>query len=90
VKPDSNLRQAVISHAKIIEGVKRRQNIQHKSDLNFELERELLEFGPKMHVQGPRILVNQIKKQLQKTLDNYSKAAAPENGDTILPPSVKK
>ncbi|GAA3978686.1 helix-turn-helix transcriptional regulator [Mucilaginibacter dorajii] len=39
--------------------------------LNFELERELLGFGGKMRVLGPRILVTQIKKQLIKTLDNY-------------------
>jgi len=41
--------------------------------LNFELERELLGFGSKMRVLGPRILVKQIKQQLQKTLDHYDK-----------------
>lgn len=39
--------------------------------LNFELERELLGFGAKMRVLGPRILVKQMKAQLLKTLENY-------------------
>ncbi|MEN0052393.1 MAG: RNA 2'-phosphotransferase [Mucilaginibacter sp.] len=39
--------------------------------LNFELERELLGFGAKMRVLGPRALVKQIKEQLAKTLRNY-------------------
>ena len=39
--------------------------------LNFELERELLGFGAKMRVLGPRILVKQIKAQLAKTLAHY-------------------
>jgi predicted DNA-binding transcriptional regulator YafY len=39
--------------------------------MNFELERELLGFGAKMRVLGPRILVYQIKKQMQKALDSY-------------------
>ncbi|WP_449406637.1 hypothetical protein [Mucilaginibacter terrenus] len=39
--------------------------------LNFELERELLGFGSKMRVFGPKALVKQIKKQLAKTLANY-------------------
>ena len=39
--------------------------------LNFELERELLGFGPKMRVLGPRILVKQIKAQLRKTMERY-------------------
>ena len=43
--------------------------------MNFELERELLGFGAKMRVLGPRILVKQLKQQLQKALDNY----LPEN-----------
>lgn len=52
--------------------------------LNFELERELLGFGPKMRVLGPRILVEQIKQQLQKTLDHYSKEkSALESRDTL-------
>ena len=40
--------------------------------LNFELERELLGFGAKMRVLGPRILVKQMKAQLLKTLANYN------------------
>jgi predicted DNA-binding transcriptional regulator YafY len=40
--------------------------------MNFELERELLGFGSKMRVLGPRILVKQIKEQLKKTLENYN------------------
>lgn len=39
--------------------------------LNFELERELLGFGSKMRVLGPRILVKQIKEQLRKAQENY-------------------
>jgi putative RNA 2'-phosphotransferase len=39
--------------------------------LNFELERELLGFGAKMRVLGPRVLVKQIKAQLTKTMENY-------------------
>ncbi|MGX5688328.1 helix-turn-helix transcriptional regulator [Arcticibacter tournemirensis] len=39
--------------------------------LNFELERELLGFGSRMRVLGPRILVKQIKKQLSETLESY-------------------
>ena len=39
--------------------------------LNFELERELLGFGSKMRVLAPRILVKQIKAQLNKTLERY-------------------
>jgi len=39
--------------------------------LNFELERELLGFGPKMRVLGPRILVKQIKAQLRKMMERY-------------------
>ncbi len=46
--------------------------------LNFELERELLGFGSKIRVFGPRILVKQIKEQLRKTLDNYTSAAQTE------------
>jgi predicted DNA-binding transcriptional regulator YafY len=40
--------------------------------MNFELERELLGFGPKIRVLGPRMLVKQIKQQLKKSLDNYA------------------
>ncbi|HVV56213.1 MAG TPA: WYL domain-containing protein, partial [Mucilaginibacter sp.] len=39
--------------------------------LNFELERELLGFGSKIKVLGPRILVKQIKLQLEKALEKY-------------------
>lgn len=39
--------------------------------LNFELERELLGFGAKIRVLAPRILVKQIKTQLNKTLGRY-------------------
>lgn len=39
--------------------------------LNFELERELLGFGSKIRVLGPRILVKQIKQNLEKTLAWY-------------------
>lgn len=39
--------------------------------INFELERELLGFGSKMRVLGPRVLVKQIKGQLKKTMENY-------------------
>lgn len=41
--------------------------------LNFELERELLGFGAKMRVLGPRLLVKQIRKQLEMTLERYNK-----------------
>jgi predicted DNA-binding transcriptional regulator YafY len=46
--------------------------------LNFELERELLGFGSKLKVLGPRILVKQIKDQLKKTLDRYAVVKANE------------
>jgi predicted DNA-binding transcriptional regulator YafY len=39
--------------------------------LNFELERELLGFGAKIKVLGPKILVKQIKQQLVKALERY-------------------
>ncbi|PJJ83401.1 helix-turn-helix transcriptional regulator [Mucilaginibacter auburnensis] len=42
--------------------------------MNFELERELLGFGAKLRVLGPRILVKQIKDQLKKTLGQYEGA----------------
>jgi len=38
---------------------------------NFELERELLGFGAKIKVLGPRILVKRIKDQLGLALNNY-------------------
>jgi predicted DNA-binding transcriptional regulator YafY len=40
--------------------------------LNFELERELLGFGAKIKVLGPRILVKRIKEQLGKAFGRYS------------------
>lgn len=40
--------------------------------LNFELERELLGFGSKMRVLGPKILVKQIRAQLNKSLERYT------------------
>jgi predicted DNA-binding transcriptional regulator YafY len=45
---------------------------------NFELERELLGFGAKLRVLGPRLLVKQIKDQLKSALARYN---AP-SGDT--------
>jgi len=39
--------------------------------MNFELERELLGFGSKMRVLGPRVLVKQIRKNLEATLGHY-------------------
>jgi len=39
--------------------------------MNFELERELLGFGAKIKVLGPRILVKAIKNQLRKALEAY-------------------
>jgi len=44
--------------------------------LNFELERELLGFGPKIKVLGPRILVRQMKMLLQKSLNRYEMPSA--------------
>ncbi len=38
---------------------------------NFELERELLGFGAKLKVLGPRPLVKRIKEQLLTALDHY-------------------
>lgn len=49
--------------------------------LNFELERELLGFGAKMKVLGPRILVKQIKQQLAKTLKRYEVIEVEKNLD---------
>ena len=42
--------------------------------LNFELERELLGFGPKIRVLGPRILVKQMKQNLSAALNRYKLA----------------
>ena len=39
--------------------------------LNFELERELLGFGAKIKVLGPRFLRQTIKRQLEKALGHY-------------------
>lgn len=41
--------------------------------LNFELERELLGFGAKIKVLGPRILRKQIEEQLTMALNHYPK-----------------
>ncbi len=51
--------------------------------LNFELERELLGFGSKLRVLGPRILVKQMKAQIQKTLERYSLPEQKEAGAGI-------
>ena len=51
--------------------------------LNFELERELLGFGSKMKILGPRLLVKQIKDQLNKSLGHYSGAHHEEHGETL-------
>lgn len=40
--------------------------------LNFELEREILGFGESMKVLSPRILVNKIKRRLEKASQVYS------------------
>ncbi|RCH55691.1 WYL domain-containing protein [Mucilaginibacter hurinus] len=42
--------------------------------LNFELERELLGFGAKLKILGPRALVSRVKEQLNKTLELYNPA----------------
>jgi len=48
--------------------------------VNFELERELLGFGPKIKVLGPRILVKQMKMLLQKSLNRYDTPSAIDEG----------
>jgi predicted DNA-binding transcriptional regulator YafY len=48
--------------------------------MNFELERELLGFGPKIKVLGPRILVKQMKMLLQKSLNRYDTPSAIDEG----------
>ncbi|MGZ3766843.1 MAG: helix-turn-helix transcriptional regulator [Mucilaginibacter sp.] len=53
--------------------------------LNFELERELLGFGAKLRVLGPRILVKQIKEQLKKAMDNYKAEVKQSENSTKLP-----
>jgi len=40
--------------------------------LNFELERELLGFGPKIKVLGPRILVKQMRALFEKCVNHYT------------------
>ena len=45
--------------------------------LNFELERELMGFGPKLKVLGPRVLVKNIKGQLKRALENYYRTEQP-------------
>lgn len=39
--------------------------------LNFELEREILGFGPRIQVLGPRILRKRIREQLKEALEKY-------------------
>jgi predicted DNA-binding transcriptional regulator YafY len=39
--------------------------------INFELERELLGFGAKIKVLGPRILVKRIKQELASSMERY-------------------
>jgi predicted DNA-binding transcriptional regulator YafY len=51
--------------------------------LNFELERELLGFGSKMKVLGPRILVKQIREQLNRSLSSYLGAHHEDHGETL-------
>ena len=40
--------------------------------INFELERELLGFGAKIKVLGPRILVKRIKQELAASMERYN------------------
>ncbi|WP_158825659.1 helix-turn-helix transcriptional regulator [Mucilaginibacter lacusdianchii] len=47
--------------------------------LNYELERELLGFGSKIKVLGPRILVKQLKQNLAKSLERYDHVEKPAN-----------
>ncbi|MEO7216294.1 WYL domain-containing protein [Mucilaginibacter sp.] len=49
--------------------------------MNFELERELLGFGAKLRVLGPRILVKQIKAQLSRALDRYQADSRPKSAE---------
>jgi predicted DNA-binding transcriptional regulator YafY len=46
--------------------------------MNFELERELLGFGAKLKVLGPRILVKRIKEVLTKAAACYQKSDIPK------------
>jgi predicted DNA-binding transcriptional regulator YafY len=39
--------------------------------LNFELERELLGFGARIHVLGPRLLRKRMTEQLREALGYY-------------------
>jgi hypothetical protein len=52
--------------------------------LNFELERELLGFGAKMRILGPRILVKQIKAQFWKALEGYKKDTEEEQDEPAI------
>ncbi|SDG28603.1 Predicted DNA-binding transcriptional regulator YafY, contains an HTH and WYL domains [Dyadobacter soli] len=45
--------------------------------LNFELERELLGFGDKIKILGPRILKKQIQAQLANALEHYKVSEQP-------------
>jgi len=47
--------------------------------LNFELERELLGFGPKIKVLGPRILVKQMRALFEKCVNHYNHAPTMQN-----------
>lgn len=49
--------------------------IQIQVVLNFELEREILGYGPGIRVLGPRILEKRIKEALQKALSRYTQEA---------------
>jgi predicted DNA-binding transcriptional regulator YafY len=57
--------------------------------LNFELERELLGFGSKIRVLGPRHLVKQVKEQLKKTLANYDIIHAARNEKPAADKGIK-
>ena len=52
--------------------------------LNFELERELLGFGSKIKVLGPRILVKRIKDQLGMALNKYKTEKETATGETDI------
>lgn len=49
---------------------------------NFELERELLGFGGKIKVLGPRILVKKMKDELKKMQAYYKETVSPEKPGT--------
>ena len=52
--------------------------------LNFELERELLGFGAKIKVLGPRILKKQIREQLIKAAEQYANESLTPLAETSL------